>query len=260
MSDDRSQISESLAEGLERLGLNAMLDQAGEMFLRARLERWTPEQLLLQLVEAELSHRHSIDEQQRLETAAFPVERSLDTFDLTHTSLTPQRFEYLTSLQWINKAENLILVGPAGTGKSHLAIALGHQAIAAGFRVRFLTTVELVERLYEALAANTVASVISELLTADLVILDEMGFNPLDDTGCQLLFRFVSAAYEHRSLAVTSHWPFESWHRFLPEPTTAVSLLDRLVHHSVIVVTNGDSFRLREARERHRRASDAEEH
>ncbi len=92
------------------------------------------------------------------------------------------------------------------------------------------------------------ARIIDTLLRNDLIIIDEVGFAPLDDTGAQLLFRLVAAAYERRSLAIASHWPFESWGRFLPEHTTAVSLLDRLLHHASVVVTDGDSYRMREAR------------
>lgn len=114
--------------------------------------------------------------------------------------------------------------------------------------MRYLTAVELLETLYRGLADNSVGRVIDALLRADLVIVDELGFAPLDDVGTQLLFRFVAAAYERRSLGVASHWPFEAWGRFLPEHTTAVSLLDRLLHHAVVVVTEGESFRMKEAR------------
>jgi hypothetical protein len=92
--------------------------------------------------------------------------------------------------------------------------------------------------------------VIDGLLRHDLIILDELGFAPLDDTGAQLLFRFVAAAYERRSLGIGSHWPFESWGRFLPEHTTAVSMLDRLLHHCHVVITDGDSYRMKQARAR----------
>ena len=88
------------------------------------------------------------------------------------------------------------------------------------------------------------------MLRADLVLIDEIGFAPMDDTGAQLFFRLVAAAYERRSLGIGSHWPFEQWGRFLPEHTTAVSLLDRLLHHSVLVATSGESFRLKEAKQR----------
>ena len=120
----------------------------------------------------------------------------------------------------------------------------------AGHKVRYLTAAELTETLYRGLADNSVGRVIDTLLRNDLIIIDEVGFAPLDDTGAQLLFRVVAAAYERRSLGIGQHWPFESWGRFLPEHTTAVSLLDRLLHHASVVVTNGDSYRMREARAR----------
>jgi hypothetical protein len=136
----------------------------------------------------------------------------------------------------------------AGTGKSHLLVALGVAAVHAGHRVRYFTAADLVETLYRGLADNSVGRVIDTLLRNDLIIVDELGFAPMDDTGAQLLFRFVAAAYERRSLGIGSHWPFESWGRFLPEHTTAVSLLDRLLHHCHTVITDGDSFRMKQAR------------
>ena len=136
----------------------------------------------------------------------------------------------------------------AGTGKSHLLVALGAAAVAAGHKVRYFTAAELTETLYRGLADNSVGRIIDTLLRNDLILIDEVGFAPLDDTGAQLLFRVVTAAYERRALGIASHWPFESWGRFLPEHTTAVSLLDRLLHHANVVVTDGDSYRMREAR------------
>jgi DNA replication protein DnaC len=115
---------------------------------------------------------------------------------------------------------------------------------------QLLVAADLIETLYRGLADNTVGQVISNLLRNELLLIDELGFAPLDDTGSQLLFRFVAAAYERRSLGVASHWPFEEWRHFLPVQTTAVSLLDRLLHHAVVVVTSGDSWRMREARAR----------
>src|SRR5947209_10396485 len=127
-------------------------------------------------------------------------------------------------------------------------VALGVAAVEAGHKVRYFTAADLVETLYRALADNSVARTIDALLRNDLIIVDELGFAPMDDTGAQLLFRFVAAAYERRSLGIGSHWPLESWGRFLPEHTTAVSLLDRLLHHCHTVITDGDSFRMKQAR------------
>ena len=123
-------------------------------------------------------------------------------------------------------------------------------AIHAGHKVRYFTAADLVETLYRGLADNTVGKIIESLLRVDLIILDELGFAPLDDTGTQLLFRLVAGAYERRSLAIGSHWPFEQWGRFLPEQTTAVSILDRLLHHATVVITDGESYRMKDAQHR----------
>jgi len=116
--------------------------------------------------------------------------------------------------------------------------------------VRYFGAAALVETLYRGLADNSVGRLIDQLLRHDLLIVDELGFAPLDPVGTQLLFRFVAAAYERRSLAIASHWPFDQWGHFLPEQATAVALLDRLLHHAVVVVTAGESYRLPEARTR----------
>lgn len=237
-----------LEAGLRRLKLAAIRGLAPELLVTAKTQRWAPEELLRTLVEAEIAARDASNTRTRLKAAAFPVTKTLDEFDLAASSVPKATFNYLTSLEWVRAAENPCLIGPAGTGKSHLLVALGHAAVEAGHRVRYFTAAELVDTLYRGLADNSVGRVIESALRAQLVIVDELGFAPLDDTGAQLLFRFVAAAYERRALGIGSHWPFEEWGRFLPEHTTAVSLLDRLLHHSIVVVTSGESFRMREAR------------
>ncbi len=242
-------LAPDLNQGLRRLKLAAMRRLAPELLLTARTQRWAPEDLLRTLIEAEISARDASNARTRLKNAAFPVTKTLDQFDLGASSVPPATFAYLASLEWITAAENLCLVGP-GTGKSHLLVALGAAAVQAGHKVRYFTAAELTETLYRGLAGNSVGKVIDTLLRNDLILIDEVGFAPLDDTGAQLLFRVVAAACERRALGIASHWPFESWGRFLPEHTTAVSLLDRLLHHASVVVTDGDSYRMREARAR----------
>jgi DNA replication protein DnaC len=241
-------LAPDLHAGLRRLKLAAMRTLAPELLVTAKTQRWTPEELLRTLVEAEICARDAAGARHRLKVAAFPVAKTLQEFDVAASSIPRATFDYLASLEWIGAHENLCLVGPAGTGKSHTLIALGVAAVQAGHRVRYFTAAELVETLYRGLADNSVGRGIEALLRADLVIVDELGFAPLDDTGAQLLFRFVAAAYERRALGIGSHWPFDQWGRFLPEHTTAVSLLDRLLHHSIVVVTEGESFRMRQAR------------
>ena len=237
-----------LVAGLKRLKLATIRAQAPEVLANAKVQRWTPEEVLRTLVEAEIAARDDTNLRLRRRAAGFPVVKTLEAFQVAASSVPQPTFDHLASLDWITTRDNLVLVGPAGTGKSHLLIAVGHAAVDAGLRVRYLTAADLVEQLYRGLGDNSVGRVIDTLLRNDLIICDEVGFAPLDDTGTQLLFRFVAAAYERRSLGLASHWPFESWGRFLPEHVTAASLLDRLLHHATVVVTEGESYRMREAR------------
>jgi DNA replication protein DnaC len=250
MSTDAPALPADLTAGLKRLKLAAMRAIAPELLVVAKTQRWKPEEFLRTLVEAEIAARDASNARNRLRAAAFPVTKTLEEFDLAASSVPKASFDYLASLEWLAAKENPCLLGPAGTGKSHLLVALGHAAVEAGHRVRYFSAAELVETLYRGLADNSVGKVIDQTLRADFVIIDELGFAPLDDAGTQLLFRFVAAAYERVSLGMASHWPFDQWGRFLPEPTTAVSLLDRLLHHSVVVLTDGESFRMREAKQK----------
>src|SRR5271168_2517426 len=242
-------LAPDLEAGLRRLRLSAIRKLSPELLVTAKTQRWKPEEFLRTLIEAEITSRDLSNARARMKAADFPVTKTLEEFDIVASSVKQQTFDYLSSLEWIRARENLCLVGPAGTGKSHLLVALGHGAIDAGFKVRYFSAVELVETLYRGLADNSVGRVLEGILKADLILIDEIGFAPMDHTGAQLFFRLVAAAYERRSLGVASHWSFEDWGRFLPDHSTAVSLLDRLLHHNVLVVTEGESFRMKEARE-----------
>jgi DNA replication protein DnaC len=243
-------LAADLVEALRRLKLATMREQAAEVFQTARTQRWEAEEVLRSLLHAEIAARDAANRRSRLKQAGFPVLKSLETFKVPESSIPRPTYDYIASLEWVRARENLLLVGPSGTGKSHCLIGCGAHAVECGMKVRYLVAPELIETLYRGLADNTVSKVISQLLRHDLILIDELGFAPLDDTGSQLLFRFVAAAYERRSLGIASHWPFEEWGHFLPVQTTAVSLLDRLLHHAVVVVTSGDSWRMREARSR----------
>jgi DNA replication protein DnaC len=250
MAAPAPELAADLAQGLRRLKLARMRAMAPELLVVAKTQRWSPEEFLRTLVEAEIAARDASNARARLKAAAFPVVKTLDDFDTTASSIPKATLDYLASLEWVRARECPVLIGPAGTGKSHVLVGIGHAAVDAGYRVRYFSAAELVETLYRGLADNSVGRVIDSILRADAVLVDELGFAPLDHTGAQLLFRFVAAAYERRALGVASHWPFEEWGRFLPEQTTAVSLLDRLLHHSIVVVTRGESFRMRESKSR----------
>lgn len=233
-----------LEAGLRRLRLGTIRRAGPEVLLTAKTQRWTPEETLRVLVDLEITARDESNTRSRLKAARFPIEKTLDEFDLTESSIPKATHDYLVTLDWIGRADNLCLIGPAGTGKTHYLIALGRAAIEAGHRVRYYTAIELVETLWRALADNTVGKTIEQICRHNLIVVDEIGFAPLDHTSCQLLFRLISAAYEKRSIAIASHSPFEDWGRFLPDQPTAVSLLDRLCHHAHIITTTGQSYRL----------------
>jgi len=237
-------LPDDLEAGLKRLKLSAVRRQAPDVLITAKTQRWTPEETLRVLVELEIAARDESNCRNRLAAARFPVTKTLAEFNLAESSIPRASHDYLITLDWIRRADNLCLVGPAGTGKTHYLLAIGHAAVEAGHRVRYFTAVELIEQLWRAVADNTVGRAIEQVCRNELIIIDEIGFAPLDHTGCQLLFRVIAAAYERRSVAIASHSPFEAWGRFLPDQPTAVSLLDRLCHHAHIITTSGDSYRL----------------
>jgi DNA replication protein DnaC len=243
-------LAPDLVAGLKRVQLAHFRAQAADILQTATTQRWPPEELLRTLLTTEIAGRNAANQTARLRSAGFPAAKRFDDFQVAASSVPPATVAYLASLEWLRAHENLCLIGPAGTGKSHLLLAAGHAAVLAGYRVKYLLAADLVETLYRGLADNTVGKIIESLLRHDALLLDELGFAPLDDIGTQLFFRFVAAAYERRSLGMASHWPFDQWGRFLPQPSTAASLLDRLLHHAVIVVTEGESFRMKEARSR----------
>src|SRR5207344_2675690 len=153
-------LAADLNDGLKRLKMAAMRRLAPELLITAKTQRWSPEEFLRTLVEAEIAARDASNTRTRRRLAMFPVTKTLDEFDLAASSVPAATFHYLASLEWIRAAENLCLIGPAGTGKSHVLVGLGVAAVEAGHRVRYFTAAELVETLYRGLADNSVGRVI----------------------------------------------------------------------------------------------------
>ena len=179
-------LSAELDAGLRRLRMGAMRRLAPELLVTAKTQRWAPEEFLRTLVEAEIASRDAFNARDRLKAAGFPVTKALDEFDVAVSSVKPATFDYLASLEWITARENVCLVGPAGTGKSHLLVALGHAAVDTGKRVRYFTAAELVEALYRGLADNSVGRVIETILRADLILIDLCRGGNYADRGCRV--------------------------------------------------------------------------
>src|SRR5260370_16621921 len=189
-----------LIESPRRVRLAPMREQARETLHTARTQRWAAEDVLRTLLEAEIAARDAANRGIRLKQAGFPVPKTLEAFDMTDSSIPRPTFDYIASLEWVGAKENLLLVGPSGTGKSHALMGCGARAVERGMKVRYVVAADLIETLYRGLADNTVGKVISGLLRHELILIDQLGFAPLDDTGSQLLFPFVPAAYHPRPL------------------------------------------------------------
>jgi DNA replication protein DnaC len=208
---------------------------------------------LLQLLELELLDREKRAAQRRLKAARFPTIKTLDTFDFTaRPSVNKQLIVELARGEFIDKRENVILVGNPGTGKSHLATALAAAACQRGYRVRFYRTTELVTALIEARDERAFLRLKAQLAKLDLLVLDELGYVPASKVGAELLFDVISTAYERTSVIVTSNLPFESWTEVLGSERLTGATLDRLTHRCQIIETRGDSYRLQDAKNRTR--------
>ncbi len=185
----------------------------------------------------------------------FPTIKTLESFDFAaRPSVNKVLIAELARCEYIDKRENILMIGNPGTGKSHLATALGAQACHKGYKVRFFRTTELVTALIEARDERTFLRLKGQLARLDLLVLDELGYVPASKVGAELLFDVISTAYERTSLIVTSNLPFESWTEVLGSERLTGATLDRLTHRCNIIETKGESYRLQDAKARTRRA------
>jgi len=206
------------------------------------------EQFLATVLAAEIENREGVRKARFLHEAAFPVYKTLEGYDFVNLKLPPllARSE-LETAGFIGEKRNLVLYGPVGTGKTHLAIALGVAACAHGYRVRFFTAAELVVRLSEAFAAGMLEKLLRTILKTELLIIDEWGYVPVDRQGAQLLFRVISDSYERRSVILTTNLEFSKWGTIFTDDQMAAAMIDRLAHHGHIMLFEGESYRMKNA-------------
>ncbi len=239
---------------LKQLKLPTMLREHAKLASVCQSQRADYQTFLLRLSEREIHDRELRAAERRVKAAKFPVVKTLDTFDFkAQPSINQELVRELIRGEYMDRCENILLIGNSGTGKSHLATGLAFAACQQGRRVRFFTATGLVTQLLEKREERQLERFQKQLERLHLIVLDELGYVPFSKIGAELLFEVVSRAYERTSLIVTTNLPFEAWTEVMGTERLTGALLDRLTHRIHILEANGESYRLRESKGRLKR-------
>ena len=233
-------------EQFDNLSLKYAAKELETILEKARKQEWTPLQTIQELLKVEQDNRVDTGRLRRLKTANLPYHKALDDFDFGfQTSVSHRQMQQLTEMSWLEGAYNIMFLGPPGVGKTHLSIALGLAAIDAGYRVFFAPMEQLILWLKTETISSRSKKQLLRLYKANLVILDEVGFQPISRQEANLLFGLINRLYQQTSIILISNHGFEDWGEFVGDPVIASAMLDRLMHKCELFNLTGDSYRLK---------------
>jgi DNA replication protein DnaC len=229
-----------------RLRLPYIRHQVDDVVRTAKAQRWDPAETVRVLLQAEADGRDTATAENRRRRARFPTGKTFDTWTPARSSIPTATQAGLRTLEWVTRRENLVIAGPSGTGKSHFCEALGHHAITNSLVVRWFSIEDLGALVRSHRVDDTIPKALKPILRADLIIIDDLGLLPVSPDAAEGLYRLIDTAYETRSLAVSSNLHPSGFGEIM-DNTIAAPLVDRLLHHAHLIVTEGDSYRLTDA-------------
>ncbi|MBE3098051.1 MAG: ATP-binding protein [Planctomycetes bacterium] len=241
-------MSDDLRRYLQLLKLPYLLEHFEELAGKAAQDQWSHVEFLARLIEGEAALRQDRACQRRIKNARFPVLKTLEQFEFTWpTKINRPAIQNLFRLKFIEDKANAIFIGGVGLGKSHLAVALGLAACYAGIRVRFATAIDIINGLSAAQNAGRLAKELKQYTRPDLLVIDEVGYLPIDKRGADLLFQIISGRYERGSIVLTTNKVYKHWPSIFNNDSTLTSaILDRVLHHAETIIIEGKSYRMKD--------------